>query len=117
MLFGQKLYSHRIFKRIAKALIRLRVCAGWSEPLLVAHTTLLEISCHGSNVNKNSHHIRPFRLLSVLRRGDSVVVDLLNNVLPTVFGSSVHSSFAIVLKRKTKLVALLLLSYRCKLLL
>ena len=30
------------------ALIRLRVCAGWSEPLLVAHTTLLEISCHGS---------------------------------------------------------------------
>ena len=30
------------------ALIRLRVCAGWSEPLLVAHTTLLEISCRGS---------------------------------------------------------------------
>ena len=24
-------------------------CAGWSEPLLVAHTTLLEISCRGSN--------------------------------------------------------------------
>ena len=40
--------SHRIFKRLAKALIRLRVRAGWSEPLLVAHTTLLEISCHGS---------------------------------------------------------------------
>ena len=39
---------HRIFKRLAKALIRLRVCTGWSEPLLVAHTTLLEISCHGS---------------------------------------------------------------------
>ena len=35
--------------RQAKALISLRVCAGWSEPLLVAHTTLLEISCHGSN--------------------------------------------------------------------
>ena len=34
--------------RLAKALIRLRVCADWSEPLLVAHTTLLEISCHGS---------------------------------------------------------------------
>ena len=30
---------------IAKALIRLWVCSGWSEPLLVAHTTLLEISC------------------------------------------------------------------------
>ena len=29
--------------------IRLRVLAGWSETLLVAHTTLLEISCHGSN--------------------------------------------------------------------
>ena len=40
--------THRIFKRLAKALIRLRVCAGWSEPLLVAHTTLLEISCRGS---------------------------------------------------------------------
>ena len=38
----------RIFKRLEKALIRLRVCAGWSEALLVAHTTLLEISCHGS---------------------------------------------------------------------
>ena len=30
------------------ALIRLRVCAGWSEPLLVAHTTFVEISCRGS---------------------------------------------------------------------
>ena len=47
-MFGQQLNIHRIFKRLAKALIRLRVCAGWSEPLLVAHTTLLEISCHGS---------------------------------------------------------------------
>ena len=48
MLLGQQLNSHEIFKWQAKALIRLRVCAGWSEPLLVAHTTLLEISCHGS---------------------------------------------------------------------
>ena len=32
------------------ALISLRVCAGWSEPLLVAHITLLEISFHGSFV-------------------------------------------------------------------
>ena len=40
--------SHIIFKRLAKALIRLRVCAGWSEALLVAHTTLLDISCRGS---------------------------------------------------------------------
>ena len=29
-------------------LIRLCVCAGWSEHLLVAHTTLLVISCRGS---------------------------------------------------------------------
>ena len=41
--------SSRIFKRLAKALIRLRVCPVWSEPLLVVHTTLLEISCRGSN--------------------------------------------------------------------
>ena len=34
--------------RLGNALIRLRVCAGWSEPLLVAHTTLLETSCRGS---------------------------------------------------------------------
>ena len=47
-MFGQYLSIHRIFKRPAKALIRLRVCAGWSEPSLVAHSTLLEISCRGS---------------------------------------------------------------------
>ena len=39
-----------IIKRQAKALISLRVCAGSSEPLLVAHTTLLEISCRCSFV-------------------------------------------------------------------
>ena len=36
----------RIFKRLVMALIRVH--AGWSESLLVAHTTLLEISCTGS---------------------------------------------------------------------
>ena len=40
--------KYRIFKRLAKALIKLRVCTGWSEALLVAHTTLLEISCSDS---------------------------------------------------------------------
>ena len=39
----------RILKRLAKALIRLRVCAGWSEALLAAHTTLLEIAWTGSD--------------------------------------------------------------------
>ena len=29
-------------------MIRPCICAGWSETLLVPHTTLLEISCHGS---------------------------------------------------------------------
>ena len=29
--------------RLAMALIRRRICAGWSEPLIVSHTTLLEI--------------------------------------------------------------------------
>ena len=50
MVFSQWLNTHRIFKRLAKALIRLRICAGWSYVLLVAHTRLLEISCRGSYV-------------------------------------------------------------------
>ena len=48
MMFSQYLTTQRIVKRQANALIRLCVCAGWSEALLVAHTTLLEITCHGS---------------------------------------------------------------------
>ena len=35
--------------QLAKTLISLRICTGWSEPLLAAYTTLLEISCHSSN--------------------------------------------------------------------
>ena len=46
MMFSQKPKSHRIFKLLAKALNRLCICPGWSEPLLVAHTTLFEISFH-----------------------------------------------------------------------
>ena len=48
-MFSQLLKFCRIFERLAKALIRLRVCAGWFEPLLVAHTPLLEMSCRGLN--------------------------------------------------------------------
>ena len=48
---SKRLNSHRIFKRPAKALIRLCICAGWSEPSLAAHTKLLEISCRGLYVN------------------------------------------------------------------
>ena len=58
MAFGQQLNIHRIIMRLAKALIRLRVCAGWSEPLPVAHTTLLEISCHGSIITFPAVFIR-----------------------------------------------------------
>ena len=39
MMFGAWLNIHRIFKRQAQALTRLRVFAGWSEPLLVTHST------------------------------------------------------------------------------
>ena len=49
-MFSQWLNTHRLCKRLAKALIRLRERAGLSEALLVAHTTLLEIPCHGSYV-------------------------------------------------------------------
>ena len=41
MMFGQWPKSHRIFKGL---------CTGWSESLMVPHTTLLEISCHSSFV-------------------------------------------------------------------
>ena len=53
MLFCHWPKCHWVFKRLAKAVIRLWVCAGWSEALLVAHTTLLQISCCGSyNLNE-----------------------------------------------------------------
>ena len=48
MMFSQQLNTHRLLKRLAKALIRLCLWAGWSEALLVAHTTMLEIPCHSS---------------------------------------------------------------------
>ena len=54
MMFGHWPKSHRIFKRLTRALIRLRICAGWSESLLVAHTTLLAISCCGSIIEKKT---------------------------------------------------------------
>ena len=36
-----------VFKRLAKTLIKLRICTDWSKPLVLAHTTLLEISYCG----------------------------------------------------------------------
>ena len=46
---SQQPNSHRTFNRQAKALTRLGICAGWSKALLVAHTTLSEIPCTGSD--------------------------------------------------------------------
>ena len=60
------LFSHRIAKWLAMALIRLHICAGWSEPLLVAHTTLLEISCHGSLFVLYSENSQLTRIHTVL---------------------------------------------------
>ena len=48
--------THIKFRRLAKALIRLRVYAGWCEPLLEAHTTLLEISCRSSIILIDYQH-------------------------------------------------------------
>ena len=59
-LFGQLLNSQRIIKRLAKALIRLRLGEGWSEALLMATTTLLEISCRGSYMLDSSVTISAF---------------------------------------------------------
>ena len=35
---------------------QLNLWAGWSEALLVAHTTLLEILCHDSNTVSIDYH-------------------------------------------------------------
>ena len=57
------LFCHRIFEQLAKALIRLRACTGWSEALLVTCTTLLEIACHGLMLFKC---LRQFLILILL---------------------------------------------------
>ena len=52
MLSGQKPKGLRIVNHLANTLIRL--------PLLVAHTTLLETSCHGSyNFEKKVNFLPP----------------------------------------------------------
>ena len=43
-MFGLLPKGHKLFKRLGNALIKLRVYAGWSEPLLVSHTALLELN-------------------------------------------------------------------------
>ena len=66
MMFGRNLNTHIVLKLLAKSLIRLCVCAGRSEPLLVAHTTLLLVCtvCDGSNLGFNPLiPITPYRVL------------------------------------------------------
>ena len=65
--------------------IRLRVCAGWSEALLVAHTTLLEISCHGSYFNK------------IVRPAYGIAVPIAYTHLPLMYAVSEVSSWATAL--------------------
>ena len=43
MIESQPVDSRRVFKRPAMALIRLRECASWSDPLLIAHAILFEM--------------------------------------------------------------------------
>ena len=65
MMFGQYLNSHRMSKRLAKALIRLGVCAGWSEPLLVAHTqSYVAAHMYKLMIKENNHN---FTLKNLLR--------------------------------------------------
>ena len=47
MRFGQWFNCHRIFKRPAKALIRLRGCTGWSAGLLFTTHQRQVFSCRG----------------------------------------------------------------------
>ena len=63
-LRGSKVCSVcRILKRPANALIRLRVCADWTELLLVAHTTLFYLiqakQCNCKIIIENSKNYSP----------------------------------------------------------
>ena len=46
---------NRIFKLLAKTLIRLSICAGWYETLLDTHTTLLEGSVGQKPTRTKAH--------------------------------------------------------------
>ena len=66
MMLGQPLNSHRILKRPAKALISLRVCAGWSESLPVAHTIFWKshVTAHMYGKNDNASWRHMFRQIT-----------------------------------------------------
>ena len=79
--------------QLAKALIRLCVCVGWSEPLLDAHTTLLEISCRSPNalmciMSFLHHYVTIYYELLI----SSFLLVCVNALRPTVSNFSVMSS-------------------------
>ena len=102
-MFSQCPKNHRIFKRQTKALISLRVGAGCSEPLLVAHTTLLEISCCGSYacLHCNCHIVILHKIwvkqVSMIRKCHNHTLH--NGAIP--FGLNVSSSLYIVYTPKS----------------
>ena len=105
MMFGQYLKSHRILKRIAKTLIRLRVCAGWSEALLVAHTILLEIQCRGSYVKKSSkiYSLVKEKCKTLIQNRKNEAIDQNNNTCSFEILSSFKGRFGEYLASKINL--------------
>ena len=69
-------FKLRILKRLAKALIRLRVCAGWSDALLIAHTTLFEISCTDSIIHCKLFHCILYSIYHWIRSCDRLNADV-----------------------------------------
>ena len=95
IMFGKELNTYRIFKRQAKALISQRVCPGWSEPLLVAHTTLLEISCRGSYCL--ALLIMSFTKLSLEATKSYIVLSMLKYVFYKMVSGSYQIIYCLVL--------------------
>ena len=61
MMFGQLLSTHKINKRLAKALISLRVCAGWSEPFAgrkyhISGNLMSRLNVMGTQKNRLKEH-------------------------------------------------------------
>ena len=76
--------------RLAKALIRLRACVGWSASLLVAITTWLETSSRGSNMYTITQTVFP-----VYNNGRCPLIDTFSDAAFSL--SSDCNSFAILI--------------------
>ena len=97
-------------KRITKALIRLRVCAGWSAPVLFANPRRQVFSRRGPYVNR--HHtnvsvqavviflkvVRPLNAVDVHRVPKARVGERMRGGKPSLvrgFGEPPHENFEI----------------------